>query len=216
MFALAVAVFGTLLPVRSYAHGSEFLLAKVCLNEPGQVRIEMTADYGSNPMISSEDEAEAALKAMLQIRTPSGPKALDTFASPRFEKHSQFDSTSPLAAGPVNEKDPHELMTGTWSWRTSEKALVFEVPKGNPQNVVLWTDELRKKDGKPPFLFLIAGDFTPPISIHQLRLNWKQAGLGLAGFALIAASVTTWVRRRKRSIARSDPYDVEEETPLTR
>ncbi len=65
---LIIAGGAFMFPLFTFGHSSEFLLAKLCLTESGECLLEVTADYGDNPMIADENEARRALHGLFQIK----------------------------------------------------------------------------------------------------------------------------------------------------
>jgi len=202
-FVLAVLWACLCRPTFAGAHGSEFLLAKVAFPQRGMVEVEITADYGGgNPMIETEEEAASAIANMLQVHKGPALVPLASFGAVRWEKREQFDPTSPYAALSGKEEGPHRLLTGIWSWKSADVPLIFAVPNGNPQNVVLWTAGPQSAQQNSKWLYLIAGDFSPPIAIPGNRF---EEGGKIAGAVVISLCVLTgaiaW-RRNRRNMRR--------------
>ncbi len=183
-----------MLPLRAYGHGGQFFLAK--LSEPNAevLRLEVTADYGANPMLNGEDDAALALTHILQMRTGGVLSELAQVAVPRFEKRAKSDPSSPLVAGP-DEGAAHQLLTVIWEWPRTSDAIVFEIPKGNPQNVIFWRIDPKTQQPQPPWSSLIAGDSTPVIALAVRRVYRPMLCLvaGIAGL-LIVLSPIVWAR----------------------
>src|SRR5689334_17767810 len=90
-------------PVFARAHGTEFVLAKLQLM-PGAVRLEMTVDYGQNPMVETEGDAREVLTHVLRTRVG---ESTDELKSLRFEKRTQFDPTTPIFDPKQQDPEPH-------------------------------------------------------------------------------------------------------------
>lgn len=188
------------LPLSVCAHGSEFLLAKVQLMKDTSLLVEVTADYGENPMLSTEDEARAALKDVLNVRVGEQSHALNEAVPVRFEKRSKQDPSAPLPPDPLVENKPHQLLTATWRWKPQDDAIAFEVPKGTPHTLIMWVTDEQQPDVKPKWQMLIGGDVSPPISLP--RNPWTVDGLTLVLIgALLTLAVFVWAKRTRSSKA---------------
>ena len=157
-------VAALLIPASASGHGNEFILAKLVL-APAAVQLEVTVEYGSNPMVHSEEEAIAVLTDVLRLHSPVGSRPLSELAKPRFEKRSKFDPTSPMLAAESPGHEPLQVMTVIWAWKPSTPTLALEVPRGNPHNVLFWKVDPNPAQATQRWLTLIAGDHTPDIPI---------------------------------------------------
>ena len=201
---LAGAAFA--LPLSASAHGSEFLVGKVIVQTDGRVLLEVTADYGDNPMIANEDEAAAAVRSSLR---PAGDVA--TLGEPRLEKRSQPDPDSPLPPDPMMTGKPHQLLTAVWQFTPNSRDVRFEVPQGAGQTVVLWTKNLRQPGEDPRWVMLVPGEQSPAIQIPpQATRTTLWIFSGFAGLTLIAGFSLQAVIRRGKGKARAarDQYSL--------
>ena len=193
---LAGAAFA--LPLSASAHGSEFLVAKAMVQTDGRVLLEVTADYGDNPMIANEDEAAAAVRSSLR---PVGGVA--AIGEPRLEKRSQPDPDSPLPPDPMMMGKPHQLLTAVWQIKPATDSIHFEVPSDAGQTVILWTKDSMHPEEKAKWAMLVPGEQSPPISVSHMPPVWmKPVWLALGGILLPA---TLWVILRRPRLQRPVP-----------
>ena len=168
-FIIPLLIGGALLaPLSAFGHGGEFLLARLSVLPNREVRLEITADYGENPMISSAEEAQALIPEILQLQRDGKSQSLGELSPGKFEKHGKLDPTAPLPALPGEAEKIHELITGTWQWKASSDSVRFGVPKGNPHNVLLWVTGEQPAMEKPRWEMLIAGDVSPVIVLPKV------------------------------------------------
>jgi hypothetical protein len=191
------------LPLSVYGHGSEFLLAKVQLMKDTSLLVEITADYGENPMLSSEDEARAALKDALSVRAGNAVRPLNDLALVHFEKRAQQDPTAPLPRDPLADDKPHQLLTASWRWKPAEDSVCFEVPQATSQTLIMWVMD---QDQPPPvtkWRMLIAGDVTPPVALPRTAWVLDKATMAiLACLALLGVASllrSSWLNRKSAS-----------------
>ena len=175
------------LPLSASAHGSEFLVAKALVQTDGRVLLEVTADYGDNPMIASEEEAARAVQSAL--RPMSG---MIDLGAPRLEKRSQPDPDSPLPPDPLMAGKPHQLLTAAWLIEPSDEALRFEVPGDAGQTVILWTKNLLHPEENTHWVMLVPGEQSPSIAIPRQSRRGAPLLLSICAIGVVA-SVT--VRR---------------------
>ncbi len=173
-----------LLPLPAYGHGMELMEARLRLDTPGEVGLEITADYGGNLMLNGEEDARAALQDILRIESSGQEYKLADLAPLRLERRDHFDSTSPM---PVPNEAPgtkHELVTALWSWRPTSETVRFTVPQGCIHDVLFW-----KHDPKAPprWNVLISGDYSPEIHVPRASFSPSMMGLGILGVLLLAA-----------------------------
>lgn len=184
-----------LAPLTAFGHGGEFLLARLSLLPNREVRLEITADYGENPMIESAEDAQALIPEILQLQSNGKTQELRELATGRFEKHDTLDPTAPIPALPGEIGKVHELLTGIWQWKTSSDTFNFRVPKGNPHNVLLWITDYQTPMEKPRWNMLIAGDTSPVIILtHSSGFDGKFVIVTL--IACIGMSIVWLIRRR--------------------
>jgi hypothetical protein len=164
---LAILIGGAILaPPFCFAHGIEFILAKLDLTTPGLVQITLTADYSSSPMIQGEDEARRIFPDCLQVRQFPDGKAvpLTTLGTLTFEKRDAFDPDAPIPPDPLAEGQKHDILAATLHWKTDATTLRFEVPRTSKHDVLIW-----RKNPDPEknaqWQLLLGGDQSSDISL---------------------------------------------------
>lgn len=172
------------LPLSASAHGSEFLVAKALVQNDGRVLLEVTADYGDNPMIANEAEAATVVQHVLRIANGAGKLAV-----PRLERRTQPDPDSPLPPDPMMVGKPHQLLAAVWQIAPVSEALRFEVPEDAGQSVILWTKNLLHPEEKTHWVMLVPGEQSPPIKIPKPIRKWV---LGLGAVLLAVGIFVTW------------------------
>ncbi len=188
------------LPLSAWAHGSEFLTAKALLLRDGGVQLEVTADYGDNPMIASEEEAKNAVTNALRWQC-EGNDAANSLGAPKLEKRTQPDPSSPLPVDPLSKDQAHSLLRAVWQLHPSAPSISFKVPEGSSQSVILWMQHEAQPNEKPRWVMLVSGDESPAISLtHPAPRNpfpWMPGAI--ACICIISGGV---MLRRPRPIAR--------------
>jgi hypothetical protein len=176
------------LPLFAFGHSSEFLDAKFYFDDSGIAHIEITADYGGNPMLSNQDEAAAALRVALAGYIGEKERPLSEFAPVVIAPRDKPDPDSPMPSGPVDPKTPHQLLTASWQWRPNVESLSFIVPKESNQTLIFWMKEKGIKE--PRWKMLMPGESTPPIAVppRPAPLPWV--------FALILVPLAVLSLRR--------------------
>jgi hypothetical protein len=186
------------LPLSVCGHGSEFLLAKVQLMKDASLLVEVTADYGENPMLSSEEEARAALKDTLNVRVGDQSHPLNEVVPVRFERRSQQDPSAPLPPDPLAEGKSHQLLTASWQWKPSADAIAFDIPKESTNTLIMWVMDEQQPTAKPKWQMLIAGDVSPPITLP--RSPWPADGFTVVLVScLLSAGVIRVLMHRRNS-----------------
>ena len=180
------------LPLSVCGHGSEFLLAKVQLMKDTSLLVEITADYGENPMLSTEDEARAALKDALSVRAGNSVRPLNDVALVQFEKRAQQDPTAPL---------PRDPLAASWRWKPAEDSVCFEVPQATAQTLIMWVMDQNQPAPVTKWRMLIAGDVTPPFSLPRAAWVMDKSTMAiLVCLALLGAVsvLRSWWLSRKQ------------------
>jgi hypothetical protein len=151
--------------VPAFAHTGDFILAKAAPIPGGGLLLEVTADYGNNPLFSTEEEAREAIRHCLQIESRGTQLPLETVAPFVFEKRSEPDPDCPLPKTGADTEETHWLLTGRWQGRPESPQALFSAPKQSPHSVVLWT---APEPGKPTrWAMLLGGDQAPPIVLSS-------------------------------------------------
>lgn len=201
---LAGAALLALLP-QACGHGSEFMLAKLIVH-PGVVRLEVTADYGENPMLSGEDDARACLQHLLLARSGEGAFRPVTALEPlKFEHRDQLDPDIPLPPDPTAAGKPHQLLTSVWEWSPPASSITFQVDESTIHNVLLWMAPDASSDRQAHWTVLMRGDSSPVIEVPHRVWDWRRLAFeGRAPSFLLAGClgvlIPGWwlVRRRNR------------------
>ncbi len=185
---LILAAGGAVLaPLCALGHGAEFLSAKLTLLPDAEVLLEITADYGSNPMIMDEAAAREALADPVRLRQQESLVPLATLGTPSISEHHNWADYAPAAYLPSGtDGEAHSLITSAWRWRSPEPEIIFEMPKGKLHDVLLWTHDATQPEAPPKWMLLLAGDRSRPIAIQQTPWwrNWI-AVAGASGLALL-------------------------------
>jgi hypothetical protein len=156
-----------LAPLCVFGHGAEFLSAKLTLLPEAEVLLEVTADYGGNPLIADEAVAKEALIDPVRLRRNESLVPLAELSAASITQHDNWAEFAPASFLPSDtEAQPHTLITAAWRWRSSEPEIVFEMPKGKMHDVLLWTRDQTNPDAPPKWMLLLAGDRSKAISVH--------------------------------------------------
>ncbi|MDB6004718.1 MAG: hypothetical protein JWR15_1705 [Prosthecobacter sp.] len=187
---LILAAGGAVLaPLCAFGHGSEFLSAKLTLLPDAEVLLEVTADYGSNPMIADEPAALAALVDPVRVRHNETLVPLATLGPPSISRQQKWDEHAPSVYQTSDTNDEaHSLITSTWRWRSAEPEVVFEMPHGQVHDVLLWTHDAAHPEAEPKWMILQAGDRSRSIPIQQTPWwRGRMATAGAGGLILLGA-----------------------------
>jgi hypothetical protein len=156
-----------LAPLCVFGHGAEFLSAKLTLLPEAEVLLEITADYGGNPLIADEAVAKEALMDPVRLLRGESLVPLAELSAASITQHDNWAEFAPASYLPSDaETQAHTLITAAWRWRSSEPEIVFEMPKGKLHDVLLWTRDQTNPDAPPKWMLLLAGDRSKAISIH--------------------------------------------------
>ena len=177
-----------MLPLLAYGHGSELTQVRLLVDEAGAINLEMTADYGDNPMLNGKDDANRVLHDLVRIEAGGQEHKLVDLAPLQFEERDQLDPTSPMPLPPDATATSHQLLTAIWRWLPNAGTLRFTVPKGSMHDVLFWKQE---PGTEPKWCVLLNGDFTPAITIPQ-----KSHLPSLIGFAVLGVLVLVALGRR--------------------
>lgn len=195
-----------LAPGGAMGHGAEFLSAKLTLLPDAEVLLEVTADYGSNPLIADESTAREALLDPVRVRGNEALTPLSDLAAASLTQHQNWAEYAPASYLPSDtETQPHTLITAAWRWQSETPEIVFEMPKGKLHDVLLWTKDANRPDAAPKWMLLLAGDRSKAISVHQRSWwrGWQPVGLG----ALTAVLGLLVVKRCRLYARTSQPAD---------
>ncbi len=165
---LILAAGGAVLaPLCALAHGAEFLSTKLTLLPDAEVLLEITADYGGNPLIADESTAREALSDPVRLKRHETLVPLAELAAVNITQHDNWAEFAPASYLPSDtEAQPHALITAAWRWRSETPEIVFEMPKGKLHDVLLWTRDQTNLDVSPKWMLLLAGDRSKAIPVH--------------------------------------------------
>lgn len=187
---LILAAGGAVLaPLCVFGHGAEFLSAKLTLLPNAEVLLEITADYGSNPLIMDDSAALEALADPVRLRHHEAVVPLASLGTAKISWHQNWADYAPAAYLPSDTQGgEHALVTSAWRWHSSEPEIVFEMPKGKLHDVLLWTHDATQPEAPPKWMLLLAGDRSRPIPIQQPPWwhNWMAAA-GAGGLVLLSS-----------------------------
>ncbi len=163
--------------------------AKLTLLPNAEVLLEITADYGSNPLIMDEAAALDALADPVRLRQSETLVPLTNLGKATITQHYNWAEYAPAAYLPAGtEGEAHTLVTSAWQWHSAEPEIVFEMQKGKLHDVLLWTHDATQPEAPPKWMLLLAGDRSRPISIQQTPW-WRSwmAAAGAGGLMLLSA-----------------------------
>lgn len=175
-------------PLSAFGHGAEFLSARLTLLPDAEVRLEITADYGGNPLITDEAAAKEALIDPIRLRSGDTLVPLSKIADASLSKHDHWEEFAPASYLPSDtEGQPHQLITASWRWRSGLNELVFEMPKGKLHDVLLWTRDDAQPEAPPKWMLLLAGDRSKAIPVHWTPW-WRRWTTAMASGVLLLAA----------------------------
>ncbi len=149
-----------LLAPRLFAHGNEYLFARLAIAPDGEVVLELTADI-ANQLFTSEEHARTVLADALRLRSGENFKRLDELGPVRFEHRSQYSADSPMPT--TRDAGPHQLLTAVWRATLPGQFLVFATPERTPHDVVLW--QVPPAGQSAEWKLLICGEQSPAIAV---------------------------------------------------
>ncbi len=187
-FVIRISTFVFLThPLCALGHGAEFLSAKLTLRPDAEVLLEITADFGGNPLISDEAVAREALTDPVRLSAEGTLVALSDVAAPSISQHQNWAEFAPASYLPSDtEGQEHRLITAAWRWRSETPEIVFEMPKGKLHDVLLWTRDETRPDAPPRWMLLLAGDKSKAISVHWAPW-WRRWQTVMASSFLVLA-----------------------------
>ena len=154
------------LPLCAFGHGVEFLSARLTLLPDAEVLLEVTADYGSNPLLIDEASARAALADPIRLRQDDTLVALGSLSVPQIAENDDWAQFAPASyLPPDTEEQAHQLLTAAWRWRSATPEVVFEMPKGKRHDVLLWTRDETNPAAPPKWMLLLGGDRSKAIPV---------------------------------------------------
>jgi hypothetical protein len=200
-FGVAIFAAGgaVLAPLCAFGHGLEFLTAKLTLLPEYHVRVEVTADYAGNPLVTDETAAREAVTNPLHVRVGDAWVPLMTMGRPVLSIHADWASCAPPSLPPPPDDAEHALVTATWEWKHPAETVSFTVPKGNIHDVFLWQAETSKSPAAPRWMLLLAGDVTKEMPLEPGRL-WERMVAIFACFMIAGGALWGVCRRRRLAI----------------
>ncbi len=157
-------------PPFALGHGAQCVLGKVVPSADGRIRLELTADYGENPMIDAIEDARKSLKDLVQWRPVSDKEGeFQSLSTPSFETRTQLDPSIPLPMDDDQREASHQLVAAIWEWTVDAQAVEFRVRFGTALDVLLWTDSTdhlsEAAESGVRWAVLIAGDVSPAVAL---------------------------------------------------
>lgn len=194
---LAILTMGLALPAPSaFAHGNQFLCARLTVSGDGRVALELTADHGDNPNIADAAEARQVLRECLQVCIGGQRFPLEHFAPLAFSDRTTYSDDSPVP--PAAEAGPHRLVGATWAADLAGRRIAFAAKERTPLDVVMWRGDEAPPSTGSRWMLLIAGDRSPEFTVAARSTAWW-----IAALMAIAASALGWqVLRRRRPVYR--------------
>ena len=192
LIPVALAMLLLLGAPSSRAHSSEFIGAKLQTGPGRLLTVEVTADFGENPMITSFEEARSAILKNLEVEAHSGFVPMPQLAPMDLAEQTQPDRTSPLPTDPSDK--PHKLLRGTWSWEPPPdiQTVRFRVPSDVVHSTIFWLHDESIPKTQRKWSMLLGGDTTPAISLPKGTSSWNGAVFAVI---FIALATFLWVRR---------------------
>lgn len=165
--SLILAAGGAVLaPLCAFGHGVEFLSARLTLLPQAEVLLEVTADYGSNPMLIDEASARAALADPIRLRQNDALVPLTAVSPSQISENDDWEQFAPASyLPPDTSTEAHQLLTAAWRWRSETPEVIFEMPKGKLHDVLLWTRDATNPDTPPKWMLLLGGDRSKAIAV---------------------------------------------------
>lgn len=196
---MAILIAGLALPAPlAFAHGNQFLCARVTIGDDGHVALELTADYSDNPNIADAAEARQVLRECLQIDLGGQRLPLEHFAPLQFAERDQYSVDSPVP--PTTDPGPHRLVVASWQARLPGQQIVFVAKERTPLDVVLWRAGDVPTAAQSRWVLLIAGDSSPHFATTAMVSSsgavFTHVMLLLLVFPLLMLCVRTLTNRR--------------------
>jgi hypothetical protein len=194
---MAFLIAGLAAPApRLFAHGNDYLFARVSPGDGGAITVELTADYGGGTLITSEEQARQVLADALQVRLGQRLARLDELGELRFERRSRQSDDAPVP--PSADPGPHLLLTAVWRARLPGQTVVFATPQRTPHDVLLWnTAEPRPEAGQSRWMLLICGEESRPIALAAAAAPAASSWIGGLAIALLVPAIGWQVLRRR-------------------
>jgi hypothetical protein len=180
----------------AFAHGNQFICARVTIGDDGCIALELTADHGDNPDIADAQVARQVLRECLRIQIDEHVMPLEQLGELRFIDHDRYGPDSPMAASAMAEEGPHRLVTAIWQARLPDQRVVFLAQERTPFDVVMWDGAGAPAPGGGRWMLLIAGDRSPGFVTTPAAIR-VPSGVVVALGALAALPFLVWGWRRR-------------------
>jgi hypothetical protein len=190
-------------PLCAFGHGAEFLSAKLTLLPDSEVRLDVTADFGSNPLIADEAAARGALGDPVRLQGDGKLIELSKLTTASHSKHQNWAEFAPASYLPSDtEGQSHQLITASWQWRSETRDIVFAMPKGKMHDVLLWTQDESNPDAPPKWMLLLAGDTSKAIPVRWTPWwrRWQTVMASSLAFLVVGYFVSRNFTLRQRTL----------------
>ncbi len=184
------------IPPVAFGHGSEYVYAKLIVNEPpNHAVLELSLEYRDNPIVESREQARSILEHDLVVRSGQRQAHVGDLRT-NWSDRSHFDVSAPVPVPSASESEEHQLLCVRIDLSPfAGEALRLSVVKGSEQAVVFWIHEPRESV-PPKWKVLLAGDETPEIPLPELpdrKPHWLLYVIPVIALGL------AWQLRRKFS-----------------
>ncbi len=165
-----VLVAGLAVPAPSaFAHGNQFICARLTIGDDGVIALELTADHGDNPNIADAAQARQVLRDALRIQVGDSVLPLEHLAPLTFSERDSYRDDAPVP--PSADPGPHRLVNATWQARLPDQRVVFLAQERTPFDVVMWQAGQQPSAGASRWLLLIAGDRSPEFRLRPAAVT---------------------------------------------
>jgi hypothetical protein len=187
---------GLALPAPSaFAHGNQFICARVTLGPDGLVALELTADHGDNPNIADAGAAQQVLREALRIQLGNDLVPLEQVARMTFAESDRYSVDAPMWS--AEESAPHRLVTARWQANLPGHRLVFVAKDRTPFDVVMWNAAGVPEAGRSRWILLIAGDRSPEFITTPASGGWPPVlGVLVSLVVVLLIAGWRWLRRQ--------------------
>lgn len=164
---LPAFVFGFFLslPCGAWAHGSEYVYARLVL--VGKPRLEVSLEYNDNPVVDSQEQARLILEKELLLRFDGREADLAALA-PRavWSEARTFPQSAPVPVPQPGEGIDHRLLTVSIE---VSGPFQLSLKPGSEQAVIYWVDEAAAGPEGPEmparWKILLSGDISPEVIV---------------------------------------------------
>lgn len=190
LLAVAIVEGAILAPSFAFGHSNDVLLARLRLDRPPNVTLEIIGDTTNHPLLKEASNPAEVMGQSLRVLLPSGRSwTIAELSKPTVQLHDGFAAPAPIPLQHGDGEPIPEFTTASWTWRPSETPLQFEIPQDRHTSVVFWTLLPESDAVAPGWRMLLSGDKTPPIPLLKtpslVRWNWQAiTALTLAGLGL--------------------------------